>query len=1363
MKKKSILMLLATVLLSVNLWAANVAKVTNTADGTSVGEYATMSEALAAWTDGTTLTMLDNATYDASATYTVSGPRTLDLNGKTLTWNAAAAVDDAIDVNAGVDFTIKGDASSRGTLSFVCVSSKVQPYGVYAKAGATASVLTIQDVNIVADFPAYTSGGIVVGSKSSKSTTGFAIANVAFTVKNYVKNVVQMGSVLSNVTLSNTLTNVSITYSTEGDHKGECYKPTAINAQRPCVYENLSIDFSKISKVCCAIQPLNTAMQTIRGDKTAITLNQNTDSRVFEGASSSGFTFTLTIEDGVFVAPNMVYMTGISGLAGNTMTINGGKFSAALPYNVQTPAGQILQKGADGYYTLAAGTYMFAITKIGYPTADDCWKECADATAASPTMVKILVAGDFSIGKAYSDRYIRFNQTDNAAYSGTITNYAKVVLAQQKWDNLTIDNYGTLVLNELGFGESTAIYGDNFKINNHDGASVVVTNGLFTEKSIEQVGPYLEASGVVAALQSDGYYHIVKDVVYKVGETSYSFIDDALEASAKEKKPAVLQKDYTLLSRIALSALAGEAKLDLNGKTLTLAWDGSSLDNAKLTISNGTLLCTDKGEMFDLYGSDDPQATNYSVLTIAENVTVKVPAVDDETYFVGLGVTNTALRKDKMNGVVVNFNGSFEGQCPFYIQGGLTIPSDNAPTFNIGSTAKFISNSLAYAAGYGIWNYAGEATTSHHGFELRAGELKITGGKIVCTSDAPADDQGNGSGSTSQASAIAACQHSSKLPVEITVSGGEFEAYTPIYQANPQNNPQEAYEKVKITVIRGKFKAIKGSKNIVWSEDKRVTLSGGVYNLSPSQYVANDKVVVANDDETTKGEYPYTIADKVTDAVTFAIAGNWNEAGNWSNNSGATPATPVTIAADVTIPSGVAAQALGITVNEGKVITIKSGATLIVGNDGLSGIESANQLIINDGGVLVISPVATKGSQPFATAEKIITTHKKASYEAGESPWIRYYTGTVTTSQPTIVKDVDMGARQWNTTSSWSDVPSVEILSTPFKGYSITSDVAPSYPVQFKGQLVGNKDAKLVMNTDGFFFFANSWTAPMDAYEVLNQLDKLRNAGKVESAIKILIAEDCKIGGDDYNEGSFAEVTRTMLKMGDNAQYWGTIAPMAGFFLRSNEAVTIDLEYEKAVWNAQLAKKSSAPQRIQSSEEEAPATSVRIKLISDNGRQDRLYISDGEETGSSTKMWNEVPNVNIYVDNAGGKYSTYATETLLGTEIGIQCNASTAYTLSFDYAEGEALYLKDLATGIVTEMSEGNTYTFTAEPNTTSNRFRIVSRSEVTTGMEDLTTAETAIHARGIYSVTGQYLGTADQLPTLPAGVYIINGKKVVK
>ena len=66
----SFVLLAVTLLLSTNIWADPVTKVTKTADGTSVGEYEMMTDALAAWTDGTTLTILDDhVTYDATEAY----------------------------------------------------------------------------------------------------------------------------------------------------------------------------------------------------------------------------------------------------------------------------------------------------------------------------------------------------------------------------------------------------------------------------------------------------------------------------------------------------------------------------------------------------------------------------------------------------------------------------------------------------------------------------------------------------------------------------------------------------------------------------------------------------------------------------------------------------------------------------------------------------------------------------------------------------------------------------------------------------------------------------------------------------------------------------------------------------------------------------------------------------------------------------------------------------------------------------------------------------------------------------------------------------------------------------------------------
>ena len=1031
---------------------------------------------------------------------------------------------------------------------------------------------------------------------------------------------------------------------------------------------------------------------------------------------------------------------------------------------------------------LEDGAYVLGLqnTLVGYTDAQKCISEANNVT------INVLSSADFTIPA--DKKFTLLNESSNKSLA-TITNEGNITIStgamvvkgnwnnfkivnkgslkiggsstfepntQMYVDNVTIENEGTLTLTGYPTLEWEIHYGKDFKIDNKEGGSVSVSSGFFVADAKSQIENYL-AEGYSLFAFGDGYRVAQQGaMVAQVGTVQYNDLAEALEASSENEYAKLL----TSFPYTAIKVNGRHAYLDLNGKTLTLTSGDSFVENGSLTIKNGTLNCTEEF-VFDMYGSTNPTVTNYSVLNIESNVTITQAA--GKGYFAAV----SQIQKNQPYGMVVNFNGTYEGQCPFYIQGALTTISDNAPTFNIGSTATFTANSLAYAAGYGIWNYAGTATTSHHGFELRAGKLNVTGGKIVCTSDAPADDQGNGSGSTSQASAIAACQHNTKLPIKVLVEGGLLKAYTPIYQANPQNNEQEAIDKVSVVVNNAQV--FSTSKNIVWSANKKVVLNGGVYNLSPSQYVADGKVVVANEDAATKDEYPYTIGDKPAD-ITFTTAGDWNEVANWSDNKGATSATPVMIAANVVIPDGVTAEAYGITVAEGKTITIKAGGKLLVGKEGIAGLSGADQLKIEDGGILAISPAAESNNQPQASVEKYLNTYKKVvgSYVEGvEDEFVRCYMGSVTTGKPVVTKPVEYWyGNYWDYSKGWqqTSLSGISILCEPFRGFAVATETesAPTTPVTMQGTLVGNSDAHLSMPGEGFHSFANSWMAPLDAYEVLNQLDKLRNEGKVESSIKILLPLDVTIGGDDWSAGTFVDINRSFLRLGDYSQYWGTIASMAGFFLRANEPVNIDLTYENAVWNALQA--SSTPSKsVRRSSESAGITGVQIRLTASDGSKDRLYVFNGDPIESCTKMMNDVPNVNIYVANAGGKYSTYATEDLSGTEIGIQSNSSTEYVLSFGYTEGELLYLQDLQTGIVTEMSEGNSYTFTADANTTTNRFRIVSRSEVTTGVDGTTAETTAATAKGIYSVTGQYLGDADQQSALPAGVYIINGKKVVK
>ena len=1396
---KKIYSFLAAALLLSATASAQVAKIGTT-------NYTDIASAIADWKKvGGELQLLSDAAYTTAKIDTLTKDATLDLNGKTLTWNAKfgslekTGTIPALFVKNGT-FTIKAsaadDATQKGTLVLNVSHNKstnLCAILVGMTQTTTAKLVATDGVNLVGNFataPTYTKYQNNAPYTQTQLTSSIIYPYLgALDIENAnIRMQGECGMALNSYSKSSKeiiCVNNTITY--EAGTPTLCLKEwygINIANKNGAVLNNNKVDMSAAKGTFInsgkAIEPSIYALKvavanvSIKGNESLykVDVTGANNRSVYGGTSYIG-----SIEDGTFVGK---WEAGLS--------ISGGKFTHQ-PDTRYVAANHYFEKDGEYYVVKQGKSYVVRINGKDYLNTDD-WASVCSHSADVYTTVITIARTDFTIPEGVYV-YLNFKSSSDAKdvfADITITNKGNMRLGSW-WKKGSLVNDGTLEIYEyIKLGESstypmhivnnatgklfvkpststtgsTTTFKDYFTLTNN-GGQVFVSAGIFTEKAFAQIykeGEYnYIANGYVhPKWASDKCYHILSadDVVATVNGVEYNDLQEAIMASSAEN-PAILKKDLTLTSKIGLQNGKGEKVLDLNGKTLTL--DYSSLDskqefitvgNTKFTIQGkGTI--TGNGDILFHVSGKNSSTTNYTVLTVGKDVIIRQT---DGWYAIA------AISTSLYHGIVVNFNGRIEAQCAFYVNGQIKETSESAPTFNIGSTATFdCSSSLAYAAGYARWTYAGNATVGNFGFEIRAGEFTMNGGSIVSTSTEPADDQFNGNGSTSEACGIAVCQHGTQLPISVTIDGGEIKAYTPIYQANPQNNPQEAIDKVSVTVNNAKVYST--SNNIVWSANKKITLNGGIYNMNPSAYAAEGKVVVANkgaDAET----YPWTIGTKDAD-VTFATEGAWNVAGNWSNSTMATAATSATIDANVTIGNGVRAEAYGIKVNTGKTITIEKGGVLVVGKDGISGITTANQLIIKDGGALVFSPVAAvANTQPKATAE-IETTIRdaKTDYAAGNTTYEYIWKNVALPMQAGYTLDPKgtLTVNKWN--NGWGDA---DEFGTPFTGYHITinpADPRPNATYTFTGNLNGNVDIDLTMPRNGFHLFGNSWSAPLDVREILNQIEHFTDS-KVNASVKYYISDKCTLGGKQYFDGTYVDITRASLAADAGfAGAFGTIGAHDCFFLQSASSATVSLNYEKAVWNVMLAKKSSAPRRVQAEEEET--TRVEVLLTADNGRWDNVLLYEGESL-CSQKMLNEgAANVNIYATTMEGNCSTVGAESLLGTELAIQTNGRSVYTLSFDKVQGEVLYLKDLATGIVTEMSDGATYTFTAEPNTTATRFRVVSRSEVTTGVEDLTTTETSIHAQGIYSVTGQYLGTADQLPTLPAGVYIINGKKVVK
>ncbi len=103
----------------------------------------------------------------------------------------------------------------------------------------------------------------------------------------------------------------------------------------------------------------------------------------------------------------------------------------------------------------------------------------------------------------------------------------------------------------------------------------------------------------------------------------------------------------------------------------------------------------------------------------------------------------------------------------------------------------------------------GAVITGKTGIEVRAGNLNVYGGTITGTGS-PVTVTPNGSGTTSTGAGIAVAQHTTKLPINVNITGGTISGYSALYESNPQNNADADLDKITINVTGGTFSTING-------------------------------------------------------------------------------------------------------------------------------------------------------------------------------------------------------------------------------------------------------------------------------------------------------------------------------------------------------------------------------------------------------------------------------------------------------------------------------------------------------------------------------------------------------------------------
>lgn len=467
----------------------------------------------------------------------------------------------------------------------------------------------------------------------------------------------------------------------------------------------------------------------------------------------------------------------------------------------------------------------------------------------------------------------------------------------------------------------------------------------------------------------------------------------------------------------------------------------------------------------------------------------------------------------------------------------------------------------------------------------------------------------------------------------------------------------------------------------------------------------------------------------------------WCYAENWAENQIPGSEDQVLIDHNVVIRQEVSVYS--VTITEGDTLTIMPTGGLTVGAGGIIGATTGN-LILKAGtegetkgqtGYLRISPEFT-GAMPQATVELFsIGYYNKAERETQKAAW-------QVVGAP--IADAGVAAKSVYTKSwiySWDEATNnwvnnrATLTFSPFVGYETTQyKDAAGMKLSYTGTLVsgaGERTEDLTFTTDGYNALANSYAAPIDISRF--STSDFINAEPTISVLNTGTQAQSENPGEDVNApGKFLSIpVANAAVMASTFGYPLIIPSMQGFFVQAtgNDA-KIKLDYNRLVWNANYSGlRENRPLRApkNAKDEQDKLGSLKVTITA-NGWTDHVYILESEnyddmyESGyDARKMMSG--DMDIYTINGEEQLSVDATNSIIGTRVGVRTGAETAYTFVFSHLLSEnGLALYDAETEQTIDIDENTEYTFFAAPETEiTNRFQIVARADapaITTGVD---------------------------------------------
>ena len=441
-------------------------------------------------------------------------------------------------------------------------------------------------------------------------------------------------------------------------------------------------------------------------------------------------------------------------------------------------------------------------------------------------------AGSYLIIKdneIYDSKYgMYFNQISNSIIENNIierTKYNGIIIAGGNEtyisDNVVIQNNELSNIATANFSNktyATGIYVDSF------------TNDVTVD----------DTNNVDMYISSNPSIHFENDGVLVVNENE---LKSAIEAG----KSVVLCENVTLSETVNINN-GQDIVINLNGNDITtskyfkISANGEDINGGNVKVTGSGTIDGQNGFTFLIYGNGNNSETKECKLTIDKDVIVK------GTYAISLYDTN-----NKSYDVSIDIYGQLEGYQPIYINGNIN-NTDRCPILKINDGAKIIcnENSGIYIAGYSNTIIGdAEITSKGNAINIAAGKLEINGADITGGDGYGTDAGSGGSISTVKSSAVFVKQHTTNLPVEVTINSGTLSAYIPFYQHKGELEDNANPEDVRIVIDGGNFISNNKEGSIsIKSDDKTGFITGGSFSTDPFEYLAVGSFAERNSDGT---------------------------------------------------------------------------------------------------------------------------------------------------------------------------------------------------------------------------------------------------------------------------------------------------------------------------------------------------------------------------------------------------------------------------------------------------------------------------------------------------------------------------------